>query len=72
MKETENSNEETYSVTKEDVERILAVGNLLLSVLTPDELEALGRALQAQSDSQVEKGDKRMSEPSQILFGKIT
>lgn len=33
MNETEDSNEEMYSVTKEDVERVLAVGNLLLSVL---------------------------------------
>ncbi len=72
MDETKNLNEETYSVTKEDVERVLAVGKLLLSVLTPDELEALGQALQAQRDSQVVKGYKRMNEPSQIPFGKIT
>ncbi|UCG24968.1 MAG: hypothetical protein JSW55_02955 [Chloroflexota bacterium] len=58
MDEAEYLNEEIYSVTKEDVERVLAVGKLLLSVLTPDELEALGQALQAQSDSQVEKATR--------------
>ncbi|MGD2078202.1 MAG: hypothetical protein PVH18_07445 [Chloroflexota bacterium] len=57
MDEEENLNEESYSVSREDVERVLAVGKLLLSVLTPDELEALGQALQVRSDSQVEKGD---------------
>jgi hypothetical protein len=57
LTETEDSSEEMYSVTKEDVERVLAVGKLLLAVLTPDEIEALDQALQAQSDSQVEKGD---------------
>ena len=32
-------------VTPEDVERVLAVGRLLLSVLTPEELEHLQKAL---------------------------
>ncbi len=32
-------------VTPEDVERVLAVGRLLLSVLTPEELEQLQKAL---------------------------
>ncbi len=54
MTKTEDSAEEMHSVTKEDVERVLAVGNLLLSVLTPGELEALDQALQAQNNSPVE------------------
>jgi hypothetical protein len=32
-------------VTKDDVERVLAVGRLLLSVLTQEELERLQRSL---------------------------
>jgi len=32
-------------VTVEDVERVLAVGRLLLSVLTPEEIEGLREAL---------------------------
>jgi hypothetical protein len=63
MTETENS-AAMHSVTKEDLERVLAVGNLLQTVLTPDELEALGRALQAQSNFPVEKSDNRMGEPN--------
>lgn len=34
-----------HNVTVEDVNRVLEVGKLLRSVLTPDELEALHKAL---------------------------
>lgn len=36
-------------MTIEDVERVLAVGNFLLTVLKLDELEALGQALRSAS-----------------------
>ena len=35
----ENGREKTQVVTLEDAERVLAVGRLLLSVLTPEEIE---------------------------------
>jgi hypothetical protein len=40
------------SVTPQDVERVLAVGRLLLSVLTDEELEMLHQALEDQSNGQ--------------------
>ena len=62
MTETEDSTEEMYSVTKEEVERVLAIGKLLLTVLKPDEIEALSQALQARSANPTEKNDNPMGE----------
>jgi hypothetical protein len=36
-----NDRQQTPAVTREDVERVLAVGRLLLSVLTTEELDRL-------------------------------
>ena len=44
----ENDRRTAPVVTLEDVERVLAVGRLLLSVLTPEELEHLQNALTGQ------------------------
>jgi hypothetical protein len=41
----ENGRQTPPVVTPEDVERVLAVGRLLLSALTPEELEHLQNAL---------------------------
>ena len=41
----ENGRQKARVVTLEDVERVLAVGRLLLSVLTPEEIERLPYAL---------------------------
>ena len=41
----ENGRQKTQVVTLEDVERVLAVGRLLLSVLTTEEIERLQYAL---------------------------
>jgi hypothetical protein len=41
----ENGRQTPPVVTPEDVERVLAVGRLLLSVLTPEELDQLQKTL---------------------------
>lgn len=48
MNETENSTKAKQFATTEELERVLAVGRLLLSVLTLDELVALDQSLRTQ------------------------
>ena len=42
---TDNGRSSTPQVTQQDLERVLAVGRLLLSVLTPEELDRLRKDL---------------------------
>ena len=42
-------------VTAEEVERVLAIGRLLLSILTPDELETVRQALNGQQSGRNSK-----------------
>ena len=50
---TEEQSEQ--GVRAEEVERVLAVGQLLLSILTPDELETIRETLSGQQSEQSNK-----------------
>lgn len=59
MTETFKSDQPEPNVSPQDVERVLAVGQLLLSVLTHEELEVLRQALK----------DQRTSQNDEIIIG---
>ena len=52
MTETLKTAQPEPRVSPQDVERVLAVGRLLLSVLTDEELDMLRQALEEQSNGQ--------------------
>lgn len=52
MTETPKTKRPESSVSPQDVERVLTVGRLLLSVLTAEEFEMLRQALEDQSNGQ--------------------
>jgi hypothetical protein len=61
MTETQETTHQDQTVSTEEVERVLAVGRLLLSLLTPDEIETLRETLRVQSQLNNEKGNASVS-----------
>jgi len=59
MTETVRVTRPEHEVTSQEVERVLFIGRLLLSVLTPDELETLRQALSNQQPGQNGKSQNR-------------
>jgi len=55
MNETIRAGQSENDMTTAEVERILSVGQLLLSVLTPEELDTFRLLLQGQQSSQNDK-----------------
>jgi len=61
MTETQETTQLDQTVSTDEVERVLAVGRLLLSILTPEEIEILGETLRVQSQPINEKGNASVS-----------